>query len=267
MHSSPRLKIFGSVLLIGLVFMANLFAYREKIASFVWQKTHLELVQYIDPWNSELAFSIGNYYYNHGTYDIKKAKKYLERAAGLNPTDGIAHYQLGRILFIEGRFIEALKHIKRVQEIDPDFHQAYYMQGLILGYQGHLLEAVIAFEEYVRRVPTTWAGYNDLAWLYFQLGDYEKVLSVSAQGLKNSPQNAWLLNMHGLALHNLGQSEEARDYFDRAKEKVDHMNPEDWGKAYPGNDPAIYAEGLERMREAITHNLALIPPTTDSTNE
>lgn len=112
-----------------------------------------------------------------------------------------------------------------------------------------------------------WAGYNDLAWLYFQLGDYEKTLSVSESGLQNSSDNAWLLNMHGLALHNLGRSEEAKEYFDRAKKRVDTLTPEDWGRAYPGNDPAIYAEGLARMREAIEHNLSLAPPTDNLNNE
>lgn len=258
MRSIHQLKILGFVLLTVLIFMANLFSYREQIASYVWQKTHLEASWYIDPWNSALAYSIGNYYFNHGTYDPEKAERYFRHATIVTPLHLDAHYQLGRILFIKGKFIEAKHEIDTVIAANPDFEKAYYMRGLILGYQGRLEQGIPYFEEFIRRAPNEWAGYNDLAWLYFRMGEYEKVRETTEKGLGVSPENVWLLNMHGLALHNLGRSEEAQLLFKRAKERADILKPEDWGKAYPGNDPAIYADGLARMHEAIDHNLKLV---------
>ena len=35
------------------------------------------------------------------------------------------------------------------------------------------------------------------------------------------------------------------------------MSEKDWGAAYPGNNPKVYAEGLSAMRQNIDDNITL----------
>lgn len=233
--------------------------YRHAIASLAWQTTHADAIaDFLSPRDPALWLDIGSYYFGHGAYDLGRASRAYARVLVLDPTNRDAHYQLGRIAFLDGDFPRAIEHIDQAVDRDPNFAKAYYMKGLILGYRGSLIEAVEYFERYIRLVPDSWAGYNDLAWLQFQLGRYSETLAATTKGLAHSPENVWLLNMHGLALMNLDRRDEAKDFFLRAKRLSDQMLPQDWGRAYPGNDPAIYPEGLERMREAIDHNLGLL---------
>lgn len=236
------------------------FPYRAWWARSAWEITgSARLTHLLDPWNARLAFILGDAFFeNHPPiYNLRQARYYYEKSAALDPGFAPAHFQLARIAFLEGDFTAAREHIARVRAIAADYPRIDYLEGLVLGYQGHILDAAEAFERFVAAYPATWAGYNDLAWLYFRIGLYDKVLDASARGLANAPDNAWLLNMHGLALLNLGRKSEAAGYFERARDAAAHMTARDWGVAYPGNDPTMYADGLERMREAIAHNLAL----------
>ena len=77
------------------------------------------------------------------------------------------------------------------------------------------------------------------------------------QGLKWNPGNPWLLTTYGTALLNLGKKNEARDILSQALEKAENLTAEEWGRAYPGNNPKIYGEGLEAMKATIRTNLEL----------
>ena len=101
-----------------------------------------------------------------------------------------------------------------------------------------------------------WAGYNDLSWIYFQHGNFPAAEEIAVFGLGYAPENAWLHNSVGVAQLAQGKKAQARVHFKRALERLDQMTPDDWGIAYPGNDPTIYTEGLESMRQSIVHNLA-----------
>ncbi len=212
----------------------------------------------INPGDPTLLLEAGNSYFGHGkTYDVKKAQEYFLRATEIRADFPEAHYQLGRTYFIQGKFAKALSEIERTIEYAPDFKKAYYMHGLINGYKGDLDQAILGFEEFIKRDSFNWAGYNDLAWIHFKKGDFEKTRSVAEEGLRHAETNPWLLNIYGTALLNLGEKELAREAFQKASEESARMTPEDWGRAYPGNNPEIYARGLEETRSVIEHNLRL----------
>lgn len=216
-----------------------------------------------NPHNPDVFFAIGEHSFGQGrTYDTLKAKKAYLKALELRPDFLEAHYQLGRVYFIQGRFHPALVEIMTVLRLDPEFKKAYYMYGLISGYQMNYDEAVYGFSEFIKRDDFNWAGYNDLAWIYFQKGDYEKTRSTAQEGLKRAEKNPWLQNIYGAALMNLGENEKARESFRIALQKSESMTPEQWGGAYPGNDPKTYAQGLEQMKAAIRHNLQLLENQT-----
>lgn len=205
-----------------------------------------------------IAFAAGNYYFEGGAYDTEKAKaRYLETLA-LAPQYPGVHYQLSRIYFIEGRLPDALTEINKELEYYPEYKRSHYVRGLVYGYLEWYELAAEDFEEFLRWKPESWAGHNDLAWIYFSMGEYPKVLDVAERGLKYNPDNVWLLNSYGLALMNVGRKDEARSALEKASVLAAAMNPDAWGRAYPGNDPRIYGEGLAAFRASIERNLKLL---------
>jgi hypothetical protein len=70
------------------------------------------------------------------------------------------------------------------------------------------------------------------------------------------PEQPWLLNMYGLALLNTDDKDGARMFFEEALYLTKKLTPEDWGKAYPGNDPSVWSVGLAEMTSSIEENLA-----------
>lgn len=216
-------------------------------------------------------FELGEYYFNHtdapdGEYDLRKARAYYEAAIEIDPR---AHpavwYQLGRIDFIEGKFNAALyKFDKQLQYFEESGLNPYYMIGLTYGYkarQSGLREdwdaGAEAFEKFIDFEPYAPWPRVDLAWIYFAQGKYEEMKPTLERGLEHYPDNAWLLNMYGLALLNTDNKLEARRQFVLAQSAVADITAEDWGKAYPGNNPADWAQGLQEFRDAIEKNITL----------
>ncbi len=245
-------QIIGSLLLFVFV------SFRHEIVTILWQRFHVDaVVVRLEPKNAELSFTIAEYYFNHGGYNVSKAEKYYTRTITLDPQFRDAYYQRGRVFFIQGKFISAITDIRTVLELDPEFKKAYYMYGLISGYMKNSEQAIYGFSEFIKRDDFNWAGYNDLAWIYFKKGDFEKTREVAKKGLERAQTNPWLNNIYGTALLNLGDKAGAKQAFEIAKNESDKLDPESWGEAYPGNNPGIYAQGLAETRSVIEHNLAL----------
>lgn len=262
---SASLLLLAIIAVIGSV----LWYFRVPESFFLWNRFGQEKIALaINPNDPDLFFAIGEGYFGHGKkYDIKKAETAYARSIELRPNFLEAHYQLGRVHFINGRFVSALAEIDTVLRLDPEFRKAYYMHGLINGYKGDLDSAIRGFSEFIKRDGFNWAGYNDLAWIYFKKGDYQKMKEVSLEGLRHAERNPWLSNIYGTALMNLGEKTAAKEAFEIALEESAKMVPEDWGQAYPGNNPDIYSLGLEETRRVIGHNLSLVDSSSNPTSE
>lgn len=256
-----KLKTKTNFLLICfiLVFCAVLsFVFRENTASFVWNNFHNESIAVaFNQKDANLFFDIGNYYFGGGDYDLNKSEKYYKKALELNDSLKSLHYQMARLYFIKNNLSLARDEINKEIELYPDFKRSYYVRGLINGYDNKLEDAEEDFLEFLKWNKESWAGYNDLAWVYFRTGDYEKVLTTADVGLKYYPESVWLLNSKGVALLNLGQKKEAKEVLIKALNIAENMSVDEWGVAYPGNNPEIYSEGLLAMKESIKRNINL----------
>ena len=204
------------------------------------------------------AFEIGNYYFGGGAYDLQKAENYFRAALFLNPSLRGAHYQLARVYFIRGDFTAAEVEINKELELYPEFGRSHYVRGLIYGYSGRLALAETEFKAFLAWKPESWAGNNDLAWIYFQEGKYREARDAARAGLKVDPANPWLLNALGVALLNTNDKKGAKEAFTQALNVLNNMNEADWGRAYPGNDPGIYAQGYAQMKSSLEQNLQLL---------
>ena len=61
---------------------------------------------------------------------LEGALQALERAIELDRNNGIAHYELGKLLMRQDRFEAALRHFETAVEAEPEFYEAYYQLGL-----------------------------------------------------------------------------------------------------------------------------------------
>lgn len=216
-------------------------------------------------------FVLAQYYFNadddpDGPYDIVKARYYYEQAILANPRAyDSAWYQLARIDFLEGRFNNAIyKFEKQLEYFKDVLPQAHYMLGLTYAYrakEGGGVEdwdaAAKEFEQFLRYKPYSPWARTDLSWIYFAQGKYEEMLPVLEKGLEYTPDSPWLHNMYGLALMNTGDREGAREHFEQASISAAELSIEEWGLAYPGNDPSMWEVGLASFRAAIEENLQL----------
>lgn len=211
--------------------------------------------------NAELQYEIGSYYFGGGEYDLSKAENKFRQAIQTSERQGDniqgLHYQLARLYFIQGNFFEARKHIDLELSLFPDYKRSYYVRGLINGYAGKLEDAEKDFKAFLAWKPESWAGHNDLVWIYFTKGDYKNAEKYAREGLAYTPNNPWLNNALGVALLNLKQYDEAATHLRLALDGFGHMTPTDWGVAYPGNNPDLYTKGYNSTKEIIEKNLQL----------
>ncbi|KKW19729.1 MAG: Tetratricopeptide TPR_1 repeat-containing protein [Parcubacteria group bacterium GW2011_GWA2_51_10] len=240
-------------------------AFALSAGSTIWQYTRsASLATLRSPHDAALRFEIGNYYFGAGAYDLKKAEKYFRETLELDAEFQGSHYQLARVYFIRGDFYDALREINEEIQMYPDNKRSNYVRGLIYGYTGKLPKAEADFQEFLEWKPDSWAGHNDLAWIYFQRGKYQEAVDAAAEGLRIAPYNPWLLNSEGVSLLNIGDKKGARAAFERALMILESMSPEDWGRAYPGNDPNVYQTGFDSMKSAIQKNLQLLSNNVDN---
>ncbi len=168
-----------------------------------------------------------------------------------------ANHQLARIAFVSGDFPTAIERIDEEIASYPDNIKAYYIKGLILGFTANDHEAIEVFEYYTSQT-STWAGHNDLAWLYFKIGDYKSSLATIDKVYSTYKNNIWISNTRAIDLYNLARYKEAKLQIDHTAELYKSMTPESWGASYPGNDPSIYNEGYKQMAMSIEANKKLI---------
>ena len=169
-----------------------------------------------------------------------------------------AHYQLARTYFIQGELQGAIQEANHELTLHPELSKSYYLLALTYGYNRQEDLAIKTFTTYIEKNPGTWAARNDKAWLQFRIGDIDGAIATLTPVIDTNKGNAWVQNSYGVMLMNKERYSEAKVALTYAKTASDHMTEKDWGHAYPGNDPRVYAEGLSAMKASITSNLALV---------
>ncbi len=212
--------------------------------------------------SSTLYFRIGNIFFGDmpSLYNVKFAEFFYTRA--VHPLFGkapeFAYHQLSRTHFIQGELELSLEEAYTEIEMYPEHVQTYYIIGLTLGYLNREREAIDAFGKFIEYKPGSWAARNDRAWLQFRIGDIDGAMETIIPIVSIHQTNPWVQNTYGTLLLNKERYEEAKEAFSLAKQSADQMTEESWGRAYPGNDPRIYATGLNGMRLSIENNLRLV---------
>jgi tetratricopeptide (TPR) repeat protein len=152
----------------------------------------------------------------------------------------------------------ALDEAKEELKLYPDSTSTYYILGLTYGYMNRNHEAIDAFSIYIDSFPEAWAPRNDKAWLQFRIGDIDEALETMRPIVDNFKYTVWVQNTYCALLISKKDFSNAKTACERAQESINKMDENDWGRAYPGNDPRIYRTGLNAMKRSIDSNLAII---------
>jgi tetratricopeptide (TPR) repeat protein len=86
----------------------------------------------VDPNLAKTHFFLGTVLKNAGRYEESLA--HLRNAANRYPRDRVVRNQIGRVLFLQRKFADAIPEFRQVLQIDPEDLQAHY--NLMLCYQG-----------------------------------------------------------------------------------------------------------------------------------
>lgn len=253
-------KIAVAVAIVLATAAALLFFDRTALAEIAWNRFRApQMALIFDVSDASLALNIGIYAFGVGSYDPLLAQQAFQKAVAIDGGILWGHYQLARVLFVEGKLREADVEINKELVYHPDNLRALYVRGLIHAYSKDLPGAALDFEHFTEWAPSEWAGYNDLAWILGQEGKYKEAKAALERGLHmavGAGENPWLWNNLGVQELNLGDYSGAIKSFENAQTFAAPLNEDSWKLAYPGNDPSGNNERIKAFQNAITANLA-----------
>ena len=104
----------------------------------------------------------------------KEAQGYFERELTLNPNDALSEYQLGELLWLDGRSEDALRRFTRAIEIQPNFPDALIATGKALIASGESARAVAMLEKAVSLDPSNEVAHYRLGQALQKLGNKDR---------------------------------------------------------------------------------------------
>lgn len=214
-------------------------------------------------WSPSFAMWTGNIFFGQvkSLYNVTLAQQLYRHA--VSPLFGqkvpaYAYHQLSRTYFIKGDLPQSIEYAKKELQLYPEHTRTYYILGLTYGYLNMLPEAIEAFSVYIEHHPETWAGRNDKAWLQFRMGDISGALATIEPAAVYYKTVPWVQNTYCNLLINSNRFSDAETVCMQARELIDNMTEEGWGRSYPGNDPRTYATGLQAMKISINKNIEIL---------
>lgn len=255
-HGTPAFIL--AIFFLLVIFLPTTKLYKGLILA-LWAGHHPLEAYYFNFDDPALAQEIGNYYFGNGAYDLPKAAASYQLALRLQPGILWGHYQLARIYFVEGDFAKAMDEIDAELAANPGNLRSLYVRGLIETSQVNLPAAEADFKHFIEWAPTEWGGYNDLAFVLAKEGKYaesEATVEQAFAAVPNGDAVPWLWNSLGLAQLNELHYTQAQASFTKALALAEAITPEDWHRAYSGNDPAEDAAGIKNFQDAIKKNFA-----------
>jgi tetratricopeptide (TPR) repeat protein len=154
---------------------------------------------------------------------LPEAAAHLEHALAIKPGFPEAHNNLGAVLLQEGRLDMATERFERALEIDRGYAEAYENLGLVRFRQGRLEEAAGYLEKAVAYAPDNPQAHYDLGTVRLQQGRPAEAAAEFEAALMLRADHAESHNNLGVALLQLGRPQDATVQFEAALAiKPDH---------------------------------------------
>jgi adenylate cyclase len=146
-----------------------------------------------------------------GTWDKAEAEREFLRALELNPryVQARGWYAWFFLVLSEGRVAEAVAQAKLALESDPLSSYAHTIYGLPCGTSGKNAEAIQAARRAVELDSESYLARVCLQGLLLFDGQFEQSVAVGEVALAMSGRHSWSMAILGVALADLGKSEDA----------------------------------------------------------
>jgi tetratricopeptide (TPR) repeat protein len=148
---------------------------------------------------------------------MDRAEPPLRTAIRLDPFNASAHYFLGRLLYTDNRFDEAIEETNKAITLAPGFVRAYENLGLCYEGKRDLAEAERWYLKAVDRqatseIKTEWPML-DLATMMIHQNRYAEAKPYLIQAIAINPRNTESLIQMGILLQRTGDLKGALDQF------------------------------------------------------
>ena len=166
--------------------------------------------------DAEFHYKLGNgYFYDK---EIVNALSELQQCLALSPDHPDAHHLMGFIFFGKKEYAQAETHFRKALSVRPGFHEARANLGALLVATHRWQEAIEALEplESATLYPTPWLALNNIAYSYQKLKKTAPALKYYRLALFNNPKFCLGYNNLGALYKEMGQSDMAIDYLQRA---------------------------------------------------
>ena len=185
-------------------------------------------------------------------------------AVAKRPENARAQYNLGCILWQEGRMQEAMGHWEQALRLKPDYAEAHYNLGLALSRIGKIQDAIGHYEQALRIQPDYPEVHCNLGNALEQTGRVREGVGHYEQALRLKPDYAEVHYNLGCSLQQEGRMQEAMQHWEQAlRSKPDYAETENnlaWLLATlasaDGGDPARAVTLAERACELTDNRVA-----------
>ena len=134
----------------------------------------------------------------------------------LNPQAWNAHLNLGKALYNQERYEEALEAARVAVEQDSDSFKAHSNLGAVLSELGHVEEAETHLRRAIALDPQAKDAYLNLGDALYKQGRYEEALEVARVAVEQDPDSFKAHSNLGAVLSELDHVEEAETHLRRA---------------------------------------------------
>ena len=136
----------------------------------------------VDPRDHQILIILGNHY-ARVVRDLDTARRFLERAAEIAPTNALAQNSLGAVLFEQKKPKEALRHFDRALQLDPKFANALYGKSMVFTTEGRFAEALASLQAIFKQSDPS--DVRARGMLKAARDNYLKVTNIVANGRAN----------------------------------------------------------------------------------
>jgi DNA-binding SARP family transcriptional activator/Tfp pilus assembly protein PilF len=178
---------------------------------------------------------------------LDRAKLHAERAVAIDPTDGTAYRELGRVALFDRDIDMSLTHMKVAAELAPHHADLLADYADTLVHDSNFAAAEEKIDEAIRLNPVPPDEYLwTLGGIHFFRGRFEEALNALTQMRNQDPA----LRLMAAAAAMGGRMDLARKYRQRALELQPDFSVARWASRMPQRDPADVDFYVEALRQA-----------------
>lgn len=158
-------------------------------------------------------------YYDAAEANLDEACHASQRALELAPERTESHVSAGMVRCMSKQYGEAESAFKKAIDLDPENFEALYLFARSKVHEGDLAGALELFDRASKVLPEDYQSVLLQAQLYISLGQQDKAIEVTRDGIERvravlelNPDDTRALNMGAFALVRLGEKDEAEKW-------------------------------------------------------